>query len=113
MEVSMNVNEYDLKRDRTEENNAIAALYLFPILEKVNKLGQVTCFDLYVNNDFSDIPLYLALHTLVKTNLIQGNSPYAVDEDGDVLATKMTEMVFRSVDYVCPRDVVPSHLAFA
>jgi len=91
----MDVNLKALQADRNHPgSNEIAATYLYPFLMKIKEMGRVSAAELYAQGDVYDIPMYLALHTLVKTGLVDGVSPYAVDMDGEFLCKSHSEMVF-------------------
>jgi hypothetical protein len=73
-----------LVRDLEHPGNIEEAKSLVPrVLNYLNAHHgkPVSLHDLYMNLDCNDIPLYLALHGLVKSGLVHGQSPY--DEPSD------------------------------
>lgn len=62
--------------DNTTANKRDAAALKPKILEYVKKAGTVTMRDIYRDLKCDDIPMYLAIHDLVKEGALTGNSPY-------------------------------------
>jgi hypothetical protein len=66
-------------RDNRGENVAIATGYEPFILQYIKDHPNCTMQDIYSIDGVGDTPMYLAIHSLVKKGLINGESPYESD----------------------------------
>lgn len=70
----------DLKKDMSiPENVTLAKKYESKILKHIKEHPGCSMSDLYTELKLDDIPMYIALHNLVKAGKIEGVSPYETD----------------------------------
>jgi hypothetical protein len=65
-----------LKQDSTPENRKEAEGLKAKIIPYIQQKGRATAHDIYKDLECGDIPMYLALHDLVKEKKIKGDDPY-------------------------------------
>lgn len=74
--IDMHAMKYDLLPNNKEEAFDLIA----PVIHALLLAGKpLSCQELYSGLGCGDIPLYLALHSLVEKGFISGPSPYALD----------------------------------
>jgi hypothetical protein len=81
-----------LKRDATPTNLGFVAEYRRRIWRYACGHPVFNAADVYRDLELLDIPMYLALHSLVNCERLEGVSPYA-----DESATSHHEMVFKRI----------------
>lgn len=64
------------KQDNTPENRAEAEQLKAKMIPYIQQKGKATAHDIYKDLKCGDIPMYLALHDLVKEKKIKGDDPY-------------------------------------
>jgi hypothetical protein len=68
--------DFLLKQDSTPENRREAEKLKAKIIPYIQQKSKVTAQDIYKDLKCGDIPMYLALHDLVKEKKIKGDDPY-------------------------------------
>jgi len=81
------MNDSAYRKDNTEENKQETLKLKPEILNYIKRKKQVTMTDIYHDLQCGDIPMYLAIHDLVKEKKIEGDSPYEAKKGNHDLYT--------------------------